>query len=174
MTEYLPGFLPEAWRRRTQEEAVGLYSPGADAQALIDVRGVPIAVSICFETAFPLLMRATSRAAAVMVSITNDDWFMGTTMLRQDIVIARMRALEGGRPLLRVANSGITALIEHDGKLERELPVGVKSLLRADIQPRGASTPYWRFGDVPVVILSVTACLLVAAWRRKARRIADF
>ncbi len=147
LTEYLPAFLPEAWSEQKRRDAIAIFTPGADVQAPLRVAGIAIGTTICYETAFGRLVRDPSGAPGILVGLTNDDWFMSTTMPAQDHQVARMRARESGRPMLRVANSGITAWIDADGRVVRELPVRVRDVLYASMQPRTGLTPYWRWGE---------------------------
>lgn len=161
LTEFLPSFMPEDWRRRKIRDAIAIFSPGASAQPPIRVADIAIGVTICYETAYGRLVRDPDGTAGILMSITNDDWFMGTTMPAQDHQVARMRALESGREMLRAANSGITAWITSDGRVAAELPTRERATLFAQMRARTGLTPYWRWGEwtwlVPVLAALVAS-----------------
>jgi apolipoprotein N-acyltransferase len=162
LTEYLPHFLPDQWRDEKMRDAIAIFSPGAEVQPLLRVADVTIGVTICYETAYGRLVRPMAEAPGLLMGLTNDDWFMGTTMPAQDHQVARMRALESGRQMLRVANSGITAWIDADGRTLRELPVLQRATLFASMQPRVGHTLYWRIGEFAWFIVLLLFCIAAA------------
>jgi apolipoprotein N-acyltransferase len=148
---------------------------GADDQPLIEVDGVKLGLSICFESAFGYEIGKAVPEAGVLVNVTNDGWFTGTTAAAQHLDIARMRALEAGRPMLRAANTGISAVIDYDGRLRERTPEFEVAHIETRVQPRTGLTPYMRIGDTPLWVagfvltgLSLLAGLLLN--RRKAGR----
>jgi apolipoprotein N-acyltransferase len=170
LTEFLPEFLPDRWRAEKQRDAIAMFSPGAEVQPPIRVADVSIGVTICYETAYGRLVRPGAEVPRLLMGLTNDDWFMGTTMPAQDHQVARMRALESGRQMLRVANSGITAWIDADGRTLRELPVQQRATLFASMQPRVGLTPYWRMGEFAWVVVFALVCAAAAIVAVVARR----
>jgi apolipoprotein N-acyltransferase len=76
-----------------------------------------------------------------------------------------MRALESGRMMLRATNTGVTSIIAVDGKVLQQLPQHVEAVLSGMVQGYSGSTPYVRWGNVPVLLL--IALKLVAAWLRR-------
>jgi len=125
---------------------------GADDQPLIDADGVRLGLSICFEDAFGYEIAKALPEAGLLVNVTNDGWFAGTTAAEQHLEIARMRALESGRPLLRAANTGISAVIDYDGRVRRRTGQFEVAHIRTEVQPRAGLTPYMRIGDGPLWI----------------------
>jgi apolipoprotein N-acyltransferase len=104
--------------------------------------------AICFEVIFPQVTRTQVRHGAdVLVTITNDAWYDGTSAPRQHLNQARLRAIEDDRYLLRAGTTGISAVIDPAGKIIQELPMGRSGTIFAQFQPRTSSTPYVRFGD---------------------------
>lgn len=136
-------------------------TPGPAVQAPFEVAGQRIAVNICYEDVFGAELIRAARAATLLVNVTNDAWYGRSIAARQHNQIGAMRALETGRPMLRATNTGITSAIAHDGRVLAELPWFVRGILEIEIAGRTGETPYLRFGDWPVVILSLA--LLVAA-----------
>jgi apolipoprotein N-acyltransferase len=83
--------------------------------------------------------------------------------------MARMRALETGRPFLRAANTGVSAIIDSRGRVTARAPQFERTVLEGTVQPTAGVTPFVRFGHLPVLML--IGVLLGAAWlatRRKA------
>ena len=122
--------------------------------------------AICFEVIFPQVTRTQVRHGAdVLVTITNDAWYDGTSAPRQHLNMARLRAIEDDRYLLRAGTTGISALIDPAGKILQEIPMGRSGTIFAQFQPRHSTTPYVRFGDW----FAWVSCLGTVAgmWRKK-------
>lgn len=98
-----------------------------------------VGVLICYEAVFDSAARALAESGAdLLVNLTNDSWFGWTSGPRQHLRHAWLRAAETGRPLARAANSGISAIIDGDGRGLGELPLGVRgTLVRRVSLPRG-------------------------------------
>jgi apolipoprotein N-acyltransferase len=158
LTEYMPSYLPEAWRKDKIHDAVAIFSPGAEEQPPIRILTTLVGVTVCYETAFGRFARDPEGKVGMLLALTNDDWFMSTTMPAQDHQLARMRAIEAGREMLRVANSGVTAWIGADGRELAVLPVEQRGTLFARVQPRDGVTPYWHLGEaVWLLVLAAMA-----------------
>lgn len=149
---------------------------GAEDQALIAVDGVKLGLSICFEDAFGYEIAKALPEAGMLVNVTNDAWFAGTTAASQHLEIARMRALESGRPMLRAANTGISAIIDYDGRVRERTPEFEIATIESQVQPRSGETPYMRIGDRPlwwasaaVTLLSLLGGVLLMRRRRACR-----
>jgi len=141
---------------------------GPEEQPPIRVRDLDVGVSICYEDAFAYEIRKALPTANVLVNVTNDAWFADTTAPHQHLQIARMRAIEAGRPLLRAANNGISAVIGAGGRIWASAPQYRTEVLRAEVRGREGVTPFTRFGSLPLWALSVSLCavgLLVARVR---------
>lgn len=132
--------------------------PGPDQQPPMNVQGLPIALSICYEIAFPDLVRRDGGGSAFLVTISNDTWFGESLGPHQHMQMAQMRALENRRFLARATNNGITAVVNEKGAITASLPQFEAGVLRASIQPRTGATPYSRLGDWPLLIILVS-CL---------------
>jgi apolipoprotein N-acyltransferase len=126
--------------------------------------------AICYEVVFPQITRTQIRNGAdVLVTITNDAWYDGTSAPRQHLDQARLRAIEGDRYLLRAATTGISAFIDPTGRIIEELPMGRDGIIFARFQPRRALTPYVRFGDWFAWVASLVT-IGAAGLRRKRGR----
>lgn len=159
--EYFP--VPEFVKGWFQGLNVNMHygiSSGAQRQALIRVAGVPLGLSICFEDAFPREIRKALPKAQVLVNVTNDAWFADSTAPHQHLRIARMRALEAGRPLIRAANTGISAIIAPTGQVRMRTQQFRVTTLEAIVQPRSGATPYVRYGELPLWAVSVVLTAL--------------
>jgi len=143
------------------------FTAGSSRQALLSAAGQKLGLTICYEDAFGSQQLKVLRQAAVLINVTNDAWFGDSTARHQHLQIARMRALEAGRFLIRAANDGITAVIDPRGKIVAQLPQFQEGVLRASVQPMTGLTPYARFGNVPVLV-GALSLLAIAAWRRRA------
>jgi apolipoprotein N-acyltransferase len=105
------------------------------------------------------------------VTVTNDAWFGHSSARYQHLQIARMRALESRRFLLRAANDGISAVIGPDGTVRAQAPEFMPSVLRGEFVPRSGDTPYLMLGNAPV--LGLAALLLVARALRARAGVKD-
>lgn len=104
--------------------------------------------AICYEIVYPQITRTQVRNGAdVLVTITNDAWYDGTSAPRQHLNQARMRAIEDDRWLLRAGTTGISALVDPTGRIVQEIPMGREGIIYAHVSPRHSTTPYVRFGD---------------------------
>lgn len=107
-------------------------------------------------------------AATLLINPSNLAWFEGSLAIPQRLQIVRLRALESGRPILRAINTGVTAHIDHRGRVLKQLPEMTERVLSGQVQPMHGATPYARFGDWPVVfgsaLYSLAFCL-VRRWR---------
>ena len=85
--------------------------------------------------------------ANVLITITNDAWYDGTSAPRQHLNQARLRAIETDRYLLRAGTTGISAVVDPTGQIVEQLAMGKQGTIYASFQPRTSTTPYARFGD---------------------------
>lgn len=148
------------------------FSKGPEKQEPIRVDTVTLGVSICFEDAFGDEVRRSLPEAGVLVNVTNDAWFADSLAPHQHLQIARMRALETGRSLLRVANTGVSAVIGPSGELVAASPQFKVDVLHTQVTPRQGVTPYARYGDRPlwavVILLAMLAGLRAFVLRHRA------
>jgi len=145
-------------------------SPGPDRQRLLEVGGWPIGVSVCYEIAFGEEIRATLPAAAMLVTVSNDAWFGTSIGPYQHLQIARARARESGRWLLRATNTGLTAIVAPDGRIVARAPQFEAAVLSGSATPMRGATPYVLAGDWPVIVLALAMLLAGALMGRSAVR----
>ena len=123
--------------------------------------------AICYEIVYPQITRTQVRNGAdVLVTITNDAWYDGTSAPAQHLWQARMRAVEDDRYLLRAATTGISAVVDPTGQVQSWIPMGKDGIIYATFEPRTAETLYVRFGDW----FAWTACAVVLIALFYARR----
>ncbi len=140
------------------------FTPGDRDQPLLQAGGQPVGVSICFEAVFGNELRRALPKATWLVNVSNDAWFKDSTAPHQHLQIARMRALELGRTLVRATNTGVSALIDPRGRILVQGSQFQPEVIRGAVQPWHGLTPYARWGDIPVLVLMVVL-LAVGGWR---------
>ncbi len=167
-TEYLPfkgvlagliGFL---------DVPMSDFSSGEIDQPPLYLAGQPLGISICFEDVFGEELIRRLPEATLLVNVSNDAWFAGTVAADQHLQIARMRALEGQRELMRVTNTGITAFIGANGKVRAQSPQFNTTVLTLDVRPRSGATPYVTSGNL--VVLIVAGLMIISAFVMGTRK----
>jgi apolipoprotein N-acyltransferase len=139
-----PGF---AWFMQLADIPLSSFSRGPENQAPLAVAGQSVAVNICYEDAFGEEIIRTLPAAGILVNLSNTAWFGRSLAQPQHLQIAQMRAAESGRPMLRATNTGMTAIIAADGKVEALLAPFTTAVLRGQVTAHQGLTPYARFGN---------------------------
>lgn len=130
---------------------------------LLTVGAHKIGVSICYEVTFGREVITALPAAAYLVNVSNDSWFGDSIAPDQHLQIARLRAAEAGRTMIRATSTGISALIDHQGQVIRRSGRFSAQTLNGNIQPRQGATLYARYGDWPIlayIIVLLTVCFL--------------
>lgn len=147
----------------------GGYSAGA-GMAVLGLPGLPaFQPLICYEAIFPRHLREAPARPGWLLQITNDAWFGLFSGPYQHLEQARLRAIESGLPLIRVANTGVSAVIDARGRVVAELGLGQLGRIDAWLPGALPPTPWMRRGDTPLVVLAALA-LALAAWRGRRRR----
>jgi len=142
---------------------------------LIRAPGLPPAAAlICYEAIFSgsvLPSGARALGVAVLVNVTNDGWFGDTPGPRQHFAQARLRAIEEGLPLIRAANTGISAIVDPYGRVLQSLPVGIEGVVDGQLPRPAPATLFSRFPtSLPLtlwflVLLTVFASSRIQRWR---------
>ena len=155
------------------------FSKGASGQAPLKVplirdgKESALALAapfICYEIAYPALVRNSAKQADILLTISNDAWFGNSLGPKQHLALAQMRALETGRWVLRSTNTGISVLINHRGEITEHIPARERTVLLADAERRSGSTPYMLLGIRPLILL-VLLILAGAAWIKAGERL---
>jgi len=137
-------------------------SSGDDVQPLLKLAdGNLLSVAICYEDAYATEQLYALPDANILVNVSNDAWFGDSIAPHQHLEIARMRALEAGRQVIRATNNGVSAFIGHDGSVIVRGPQFEFAELSHDVQPRSGQTPFARFGNWPVILFSMISILWV-------------
>lgn len=172
--EYVPpGF---AWFFDLVRIPMSDFSAGPAHQLPLAIVGQKVAPNICYEDLFGAEILDALPAATLLINLSNTAWFGDSLAQPQHLQIARMRAMETGRTMLRATNTGITAAIAPDGRVLAALPAFTAGALRVEAQGFAGLTPYARWGDTLVLLLALIsvmyACLpaLLAAYRRRSSR----
>ncbi|MEZ5777311.1 MAG: apolipoprotein N-acyltransferase [Paracoccaceae bacterium] len=135
------------------------YTSGPSTRVLDLGKAGRVLPLICYEAVFPQDLNAAPERADWILQVTNDGWFGKIAGPYQHLAQAQLRAVEQGLPLLRAANTGVTAVIDARGRLLQSLPLGTEGVLDADVPPALPATIYSRTGDLPATIFVVLALL---------------
>jgi len=154
----VPDFV-RRWMRMMSLPTTDLASGAAKQALLVTAAGVKLAVAICYEDAYGAEQLHALPEADILINVSNDAWFGDSIAPHQHLEIARMRALEVGRYMVRSTNNGVSAFIAPDGQILERGPQFEYVEMTRDIPPLSGLTPYARFGNWPVISL----CLLLIA-----------
>lgn len=124
---------------------------------------------ICYEAVFPQDVGGAGERPDILLQITNDAWFGKHSGPYQHLAQAQMRAIEQGLPMIRAANTGISAMIDPWGRITAQLALGQAGFVDAELPEPGAPTFYSRFGDVPVFLLLLFVTLGLWGMQSRAR-----
>ncbi|EKF75760.1 apolipoprotein N-acyltransferase [Alcanivorax hongdengensis A-11-3] len=145
------------------------FTPGKPSQPNLRALGHTVAPFVCYEILYPDLVAERSHNADLLLTISNDAWFGHSAGPHQHFQMARLRARETGRWLLRDTNNGITAIINEKGQVTDRLPQFERGVLYGEYQPRRGQTPFMRFGIGPWLLLSAVLIGLGYALRPQVR-----
>jgi len=167
--EYLPfQRLLERFGLRNLTKQVGGFLSG-DRRRAMEVPGAPKMLPlVCYEAIFPGSAVPQGERPGWLVNVTNDGWFGISTGPYQHFQQARVLAIAEGLPLVRAANTGISAVVDPVGRVIASLPLGSEGILDARLPKAVAQTIYVRFGDDILILFMVVSLILVA--RRRLRR----
>ena len=139
----------------------GGFIPGVHRRSM-DVPNAPRMLPlICYEAIFPGDVVERNDRPGWIVNVTNDGWFGISTGPYQHLQQARLRAIEQGLPLVRAANTGISAVIDPLGRIVAQLGLGLEGVLDSALPAAIPPTPYARAGDIPLLIILAAAWLFV-------------
>ena len=136
--------------------------PGMDNQPALRVSNYAIAPFICYEIVFPDLVTRHLNNSNYLLTVSNDAWFGKSIGPHQHMQMARMRALENGLPLIRVTNTGITAVTDYKGRIVKRLPDFVSAVDTYSLAGRTGHTPFHYVRSWAVLITSLLIVLGLA------------
>lgn len=137
-----------------------------DGARLMDIPAIgPARILICYEGVFANEVHTDARAR-LLILITNDAWFGPAAGPRQHLAQARLRAIEQGLPMVRVANTGITAMIDAKGRIVDQIGMGRSGFIDVMLPPALPATFYSRHGDWPALVLLIL-CIAVVGGRQR-------
>lgn len=143
------------------------YSAGP-GPALMPAPGTPpFQPLICYEAIFPQHLRGLEERPEWLLQATNDAWFGQFSGPYQHLAQARLRAIESGLPLIRAANTGISAIIDPHGHIRQSLGLGMEGKIDAHLPAALAETLWMKWGNTPMVLLALLT--LGAALTRRRR-----
>ena len=140
-------------------------SAGAAEQPLLKAGGIDLSMAICWEIAYPRAVAMSVEGADALVTISNDTWFGASIGPRQHFQIARMRAVENGRYLLRATNNGITAIIDERGDVVDRLPQFEPGVLTGSIHAMSGTTPFGLWTNWPLLVALLAIVVGVLSFR---------
>ena len=148
----------------------GGLTPGA-APVVVEVNGFGLAPTICYETALPGAVRslvrrltAAGRRPDVLVNLTNDGWFWGSSELDMHLAAGIFRAVEVRTPLVIAANTGFSAAIDGSGRLLARGPRRAAAPLRVAVRPDGRRSPWLTAGTLPAGATLAVVAVLALEW----------
>jgi apolipoprotein N-acyltransferase len=146
------------------------YAAGPGPQ-LLDLSALGTALPlICYEAVFAHDVGGTSERPSLLLQLTNDAWFGQRSGPQQHLAQARMRAIEQGLPLIRSANTGISAVIDPKGRVTNALALNTAGYMDAALPAAAAPTVYSRSGDWPWVLIVALGLIAIILQRSASRR----
>ena len=142
--------------------------PGKSNQKLIHSNHYPIASLICYELAYPQLLRQQMPQAQWIVSISDDGWFGHSLAMYQQLQMAQVLSMLTGRFQVVANKEGLSSIIDEHGQLLHTLPAFTAGVLEATLYPATGATPWVRWGDGWLLLLCL--CLVILAGITSARR----
>jgi apolipoprotein N-acyltransferase len=166
--EYVP---LESWLRGVIEFfnlPFSVIASGHANQSLLQVGEYALANAICYEIAYPALVAQQARNSHVLLTISNDAWFGNSIGPLQHFQMARMRAVEIGRYVIRGTNNGVSAIISADGKVQQRSEQFVMASLQGHVVPMEGNTPFMRWKNY--FVLGILLLMGSVAYRHTLKK----
>jgi len=169
--EYVPFAKQLSWLLKlTPLGSLNLVVEPGTEPAAFDLDGLRLAPNICYESVMPHVIRRQvttlarkGREPDVLVNLTNDGWFWGSSELDMHLVCGVFRAVECRKPFLVAANTGFSAWIDADGRIVAQGPRRATGVILAQVCPDRRTSWYLAHGDWPAAGVCLAACLVFAA-----------
>lgn len=142
-------------------------SHGRPDQPPMYYKGMIVYPLVCYEIAYPSLINISNNEYGIIVNLSNDAWFGDSFAPYQHLQIAQVRALETSMPIIRAANTGVSAVIHKDGTIINRIELNRSDYINVDVYPSKGITPYMYFGDYPTLMLIFSIMLLYWKYHRK-------
>src|SRR5690625_5119246 len=143
-----------------------IIDQGPAHQRGIEVGEGLISPSVCYEVVYPDLVATSARDTQVLLTVSNDAWFADSLGPLQHMQMARMRALETGRYLVRSTNNGISAIVNPRGQITARSEQFVAQTLSGEVYPAQGMTPFMRWGSWPLALVAGALLCLLGCMRR--------
>ena len=170
--EYVPKFLDNLIRSVGLRQFVSIpggFEP-SERRTTLSVPGLPpVAATICYEAIFPDEFLPDGPRPNLILNVTNDAWFGLTPGPYQHFAQARLRSVEEGLPLVRAANTGISAVVDPFGRIVASLPLGSEGVLDTGLPRSLSQTVYAKAGRF-VLTAMLVICLMAPVASRRRRR----
>jgi apolipoprotein N-acyltransferase len=146
------------------------FSWGPAKQPPLRAGAYRIAPFVCYEIVYGDMVARDAREADLLVTVSNDTWFGSSIGPLQHLQIAQMRGRENGRYVLRATNNGVSAIIDHQGRIVAQTEQFVATTLTGEAEVMLGNTPFGSFGNTPIVAACFIGLLLmwfmyVGFWR---------
>lgn len=168
--EYIP--LKDIWGKLYLFAGIPMvgFSAGAESQVPMSLINQKFAFNICYENGFGSELIASASNSTIMLNLSDMVWYGKTIAEDQHLQLSQARAMENQRYFLQDTNSGLTAVIDNFGHVEATLPSFTSNILTTYVQGRIGITPYQRFGNYPIIILSLLIMMLALFINFKNRK----
>ena len=140
---------------------------GAVNQHPFSVHGHLISAAICYEVVYPDLVARNSIDSAIIMTVSNDTWFGRSIGPKQHMQMAQMRALENAKPLMRGTNNGISALVDHKGRIYQLAEQHKIAALSGIVQPRIGATIFSKLRSWPIIFIALLICIVLVRARKQ-------
>lgn len=137
------------------------FTRGPENQAPLQANGARVMPFICYEVAYPDFLARNAVNTDLLLTISNDGWFGDSVGPLQHLQIARMRALETGRYMIRGTNNGVTAIIDNKGQITARIPQFERAVLTGEVFTASGSTPYMVTASWPILTLALILIVFV-------------
>ena len=148
--EFFPLQAWLGWLFETLNIPMSDFTSGGDEQGNLSINGLQILPTICYEDAYPEDWRAQISNSHMILNISEDAWFGDSLGPHQRLQMARMRAIEFQRSMIRISNSGLSTVIDEQGKYAAISPQFQPTLFNSKVIPMQGETPYTRLGQWPL------------------------
>ena len=169
--EYTPSWLQPLVR--SLHIPFSSFSSGSPHQPPLRVQGITLASTICYEIIFPEALRQQAKTAALLITVSDDSWFGHSTAAAQHRAMAQFRALETGRPLLFANNSGLSSVVDPQGKIIAQAPREQMAVVQSTVTPQKGLTPWVRWGSWPLLsslLLFLAISSTLSSWSPQSHK----